>query len=498
MNRATFFEKFEQFADAPDAVKKMRDLLLELSVQGRLFGRAKVGDADNLPSGWQHRPLGEIAQFINGDRSKNYPSKAFRVADGIPFINAGHLSNGDVDLTDMDYITPEHFDRLGGGKVEAGDVLYCLRGSLGKCAVVQSIKRGAIASSLLILRPSDHVTPQFLYLFLTSPLGARMITQYDNGSAQPNLSAANVRKYIIPFPPLAEQKRIVSKVKELFSLCDELEARQTAAREKRTRVIHSALDHFTNAKDEKDFQKHSAFVLQNSSLTFNDVPALRQSILSVAVQGRLSADTENWPKEPEPVGKFSPMQNGYAFQSEWFTPDGVRLLRNANVSHGVMRWDDMACIARSRAKEFDRFALNEGDVVLSLDRPFISTGIKVARVRDEDLPCLLLQRVGRFQPDTKRLHPDYLFLFLNSPYFAGQIDPGRSNGVPHISSKQVEAARIFVPPLSDQKRIVAKVNDLMHWCDELESKLAAAQTAATHLLDATLHQILNPPTLLAT
>src|SRR5204863_5049101 len=112
--------------------------------------------------------------------------------------------------------------------------------------------------------------------------------------------------------------------------------------------------------------------------------------------------------------------------------------------------------------------------------------IKVARVRREDLPCLLLQRVGRFQPDAKRLHPDYLFLFLNSPHFAGQIDPGRSNGVPHISSKQVEAAEIFVPPFAEQQRIVAKVDELMRWCGALEARLTAAQTSGTHFLDATL------------
>jgi type I restriction enzyme S subunit len=70
--------------------------------------------------------------------------------------------------------------------------------------------------------------------------------------------------------------------------------------------------------------------------------------------------------------------------------------------------------------------LNEGDVVLSLDRPFIVTGTKVARVTARDLPALLLQRVGRFNP-CPELHPDYLFLWSNSPHFSDQINPGRSN-----------------------------------------------------------------------
>ena len=79
--------------------------------------------------------------------------------------------------------------------------------------------------------------------------------------------------------------------------------------------------------------------------------------------------------------------------------------------------------------------------MLSLDRPFIATGTKVARVRAEDLPALLLQRVARFVVG-KTLHPEFLFLWIRSPSFSDQIDPGRSNGVPHVSSKQIEAAAV--------------------------------------------------------
>jgi restriction endonuclease S subunit len=91
MKLETFFEKFDQFADAPGAVAKMRELVRDLAVRGRLFGKAVENEANGLPNGWHQLQLGEVAQFINGDRSKNYPSKSFRVDDGVPFINAGHL-----------------------------------------------------------------------------------------------------------------------------------------------------------------------------------------------------------------------------------------------------------------------------------------------------------------------------------------------------------------------------------------------------------------------
>ena len=228
------------YAIPPAALRKS---ILTLAVQGKLVPQdpndepvALTSDEPgedvphDVPSNWRWVRLAELAQFINGDRSKNYPSKSFRVADGVPFINAGHLSNGDVSLADMDYITEEHFDRLGGGKVQKGDVLYCLRGSLGKCAVVSSITRGAIASSLLIVRPRETILVSFLYDYLVSPLGGLMITKYDNGSAQPNLSAANVKKYFLPLPPLVEQRRIVAKVEQLMTLVDALETQLAASR----------------------------------------------------------------------------------------------------------------------------------------------------------------------------------------------------------------------------------------------------------------------------
>ena len=162
-----------------------------------------------------------------------------------------------------------------------------------------------------------------------------------------------------------------------------------------------------------------------------------------------------------------------------------------NVGHGTVQWQAQVCLPPSMADEFTRFALREGDVVLSLDRPFITTGTKVARVGSDDLPCLLLQRVGRFDVDATLADPSYIFLWTQSPAFSEQMDPGRSNGVPHISSKQVEGAEIFVPPLAEQQRIVAKVDELMAVCDELEQSLATEQTERARLLEALLHDALE-------
>ena len=169
-----------------------------------------------MKAGWIAAELGKLCTFENGDRGTNYPSRSVRTSEGIPFINAGHLTEDGLDYSTMDYIPRERFDLLGGGKVRSGDILFCLRGSLGKFASVGELTEGAIASSLVILRPGQDLLPSFLLLFFDSALCRSMIEQYGNGAAQPNLSSGSLKKFLIPLPPLPEQQRIVAILDEAF------------------------------------------------------------------------------------------------------------------------------------------------------------------------------------------------------------------------------------------------------------------------------------------
>ena len=115
--------------------------------------------------------LGDICELINGDRGKNYPSQADIVNYGdVPFVNAGHLNGRTIDFTDMNYISTEKFEKLSSGKFQQNDILYCLRGSLGKKAVVRDDVYGAIASSLVIIRPNkEMIDVNYLLAALDSP-----------------------------------------------------------------------------------------------------------------------------------------------------------------------------------------------------------------------------------------------------------------------------------------------------------------------------------------
>ena len=198
-------------------------------------------DENAVPATWCWAKLADLGSFINGDRGKNYPSRAAFVPEGIPFVNAGHLNNGYIDFSGMNYITQARFDLLGSGKIARNDVLYCLRGSLGKTALTRKLEKGAIASSLVIIRVFKQVYPKYIHFYLVSPLGQRMIGKFDSGTAQPNLSAANVKKYDVPVAPLAEQHRIVDAIESYVTRLDDAVATLERVQRNLTRYRASVL-----------------------------------------------------------------------------------------------------------------------------------------------------------------------------------------------------------------------------------------------------------------
>lgn len=212
-----------------------------------------------LPSGWEWVRLGELAEFINGDRGKNYPNREEYVPEGIPWINTGHIEpNGSLTFTDMNFITRDKFESLNGGKIKSGDLVYCLRGAtFGKTAIVDPYIEGAIASSLMIIRPYARLFNRYMYHYLTSPAGRSQIFRFDNGSAQPNLSANNVRLYVYPLPPAPEQKHIVARIYALMSLCDSLDQTIEAATSKRTELLNSLIGAQSQGKPAEESQQTS-------------------------------------------------------------------------------------------------------------------------------------------------------------------------------------------------------------------------------------------------
>ena len=196
----------------------------------------------HIPESWSWVKLSDLAAFENGDRSKNYPSRDQFVEAGMSFINAGHLREERIDYSTMNFIELGTYDNLRSGKIKEGDILFCLRGSLGKFAVVKKGESGAIASSLVIIRPFVPEIVDYLGIYFSSTLAKDQILQFDNGTAQPNLAGADLGLFRVPLPPLGEQKSIVVSLKRLLALCDQLSASLAKARELKCMLADSIVD----------------------------------------------------------------------------------------------------------------------------------------------------------------------------------------------------------------------------------------------------------------
>ena len=181
---------------------------------------------------------------------------------------------------------------------------------------------------------------------------------------------------------------------------------------------------------------------------------------------------------------------GFAFKSTGYVSakKGIRLLRGDNIMQGEFRWESAAYWPSVDSLTYDRFRLEENDIVLAMDRPWVTAGLKIACVSANDLPCLQVQRTARLRV-SQRLSWRYLFHLLRSQEFVSYLLEGQTGlGVPHISGKQILSFQVFRPSLDEQKRIVAKLDALATQTQRLESVYTQKLSALAALKKSLLHQ----------
>ncbi len=201
--------------------------VIYLGSDGRRYEKRSKGEPvciDNeipfdIPEGWEWARLTMIAGVLNGDRGKNYPAKSKLKDKGLPFVSALNIESGVVSLSQMKYLSREQFQTLKAGKLKRNDIVFCIRGSLGKFGIFP-FDSGAIASSLVIVRiyDSELVTLPYLQLLFEAPITSQHIRKQNNGTAQPNLAANSFMDFVYPVPPVTEQKRIIEMVQCLDAI----------------------------------------------------------------------------------------------------------------------------------------------------------------------------------------------------------------------------------------------------------------------------------------
>ena len=489
----------------------------------------------NVPPGWIWTSLLSICTLENGDRSKNYPNKSMLVKSGIPFINAGDLQDGYISKKANSFITEEHYKILNSGKFRDGDILFCLRGSLGKSAIVNGFEKGAIASSLVIIRSFSLTSEYFLQKYFDSPLSGQMIDRYDNGTAQPNLSAADLGRFCVPLPPFKEQYRIVAKVDELMALCDQLEQEQESNLETHETLVSTILNALTSSSaDSSQFADAWQRIQDNFDILFtteNSFDQLKKTILQLAVMGKLVpqdledehaaelaikgiAEQEQLIKDgkakrkkalppisidqipftlPENwlwirLSEASFFQEGPGILAKDFRDSGVPLIRISGMHGTLVSLEGCNFLDVSMVdKKWSHFSLELGDIVLSSSA---SLG-KVSEVSSETVGCIVYTGLIRFKTYSS-LFKGFLINFFKSSEFIRQINKSKTGtAIKHFGPSHLKEMLIPLPPLAEQHRIVAKVDELLALCDQLKASLASAQDTQLNLADSLVEQAIN-------
>ena len=405
-----------------------------------------------MKAGWEQVVLGNVCSFENGDRGKNYPGRKAFVPTGVPFINAGHLTDGRLDLDNLNFIPRERFDLLGSGKVHEGDLLFCLRGSLGKFAVVEGLQEGAIASSLVIVRAGSKVNRYFLSAYFSSRLCAQMIEKYSNGAAQPNLSAKSLRAFEIPLPPLPEQERIVAILDEAFEAIDT--------------AIANTEKNLVNARELFD-STVPQYVYAKSLMA----DARSTDVASVALPVKGSIRT----------GPF-----GSQLLKRELVETGIPVLGIDNVVHNEFRWGKARFINEEKYKQLSRYTVKSGDVLITI----MGTCGRCAVVPDDIPLSINTKHLCCISLDQSECLPEYLrgYFLHHSTARDFLVERAKGSIMDGLNMRIIKELPLLLPTIDAQGQIVDRQNYFQRQIDGVQRTYETKIATLGELKQSILHK----------
>jgi type I restriction enzyme S subunit len=296
----------------------------------------------------------------------------------------------------------------------------------GRAVLIQGLAGGVGAGTteLHVVRPGKDIDPGFLLYVVNTHSFLKLGEAEMYGVAgQQRVPDGFLRDLPVRLPPLAEQRRIAGFLDAETSRLDRI----SRARDAQSRLLDRLLGQLVDG----------AMAGEGEALKRLGV----------------SADVSDWDKGK--VSRLCEVIPGYAFPSDAFVQDGTtRLLRGVNVSVDRTSWTDCAWWDEEKAPTPIRFHLRVGDLVLGMDRPWISTGMRIAFITDSDLPALLLQRVACLRPKSAGIDMRYVYWSLRSSHFRRAVE-GELTGVsvPHLSGDQIGTFAFPLPPAALQRTI---------------------------------------------
>ena len=512
MTLETFFAKFDRFADAPDAVAKIRELVLQLAVQGKLVerkesdGNAAKMFSDGLPAKAASRyEIAETWLWIRfaavGEQrlGKMLDQKGNR-GELKPYLRNTNVQWMRFQLDDIKELRLES-DELDEYRLLPGDLLICEGGEPGRCAIWRDRHREMyFQKAIHRVRPRKGILSEYLAICLQVDAQNGVLDNHFTGATIKHFTGRSLSEYSIPLPPLAEQKRIVAKVDELMALCDRLEAQQQEREARHAALACAALARFADAPTPANLQLlfHSSYAIAPADL--------RKTILSLAILGRLvpqdpndePVDAENRQgravsgvEAPEgwnvaPLGEVAEEIVDCPHSTPRWTVSGKICVRTNQFRPGVLDLSETKFVSEDTFRDrIRRLRPREDDILYSREGGILGIACRVP----PNVELCLGQRMMLIRAGGV-LNAVYLELVLNAPLIT-EIARSKTTGgaAPRVNVATVKSYPIPIPPLAEQRRIVAKVGELMAMVEQLETQLAASRATAANLLSAVVAEL---------
>ena len=222
----------------PTLLKRFRQSVLAAATSGELTKKWREGTDFKL----QIKTLGDTGTVVKTGPFGSALHKRDYVAGGIPIINPMHINHGKLMPSNSMTISTEKYLELSAWHLREGDVIVGRRGEMGRAAVVADGKTKMLCGTgSMILRVDDTALPKYLELILRSPTSVEYFIAASVGSTMVNLNQGVIKNLKVHFPPLQEQKEIVSRVESLFSVAESVEKQYTEAKKRTDRLTQSLL-----------------------------------------------------------------------------------------------------------------------------------------------------------------------------------------------------------------------------------------------------------------
>ncbi|MDP4270230.1 MAG: restriction endonuclease subunit S [Bacteroidota bacterium] len=509
-------------------IQKLRELILELAVRGKLIPQdpndepasellkriqaerkinkklknkkeeeafSQTDNSDfpyNLPIGWEMVRLYQIIQISSGD---GLVSTKMNSAGDIPVFGG----NGITGFHDVSNVNKE---TLVIGRVG----YYC--GSIHITPKKAWVTDNAFITTFSV----ENIDIRFLYWLLKGT----NLKENENATAQPVISGKKIYPIMVGLPPLAEQHRIVAKVDELMALCDLLEKEQSQQLEAHETLVETLLSALTQTQDADDFRAMWLRIQENFDILFtteNSVDKLKQTILQLAVMGKLVTQDPN--DEPASVllkkiatekarlvkeGKIKKQaalpeiteeEKPFELPKGWewvrlqeivsllgdglhgtpeYTPNTEYYFVNGNnLVNGIIEIKpDTKTVSYDEMLKYKK-NLNDTTVLVSIN----GTLGNIAFYNGEEI---MLGKSACYFNLVGSINKSFIKSLIQSPYFLTfAVKNATGTTIKNLGLKAMNEFPFILPPFQEQQRIVSKVDELFSLCESLKVGIRKVQ-----------------------